>query len=67
MTTVTLLIEALARKLGSTEPLKGCSAKKLQNYYLVNDLEKGEKQFKLFLSQTDKESLMATVPFVPGT
>ena len=59
LTTVTLLIEALARHLGDKEPLDGFSAKKLRNYYLLNALEDGEKRFKLVLSQTDKASLMA--------
>ena len=36
LTTVTLLIEALARSLGESEPLEGFSAKKLRNYYLLN-------------------------------
>src|SRR5580693_3775306 len=33
LTTVTLLIEALARALDGEEPLDGFSAKKLRNYY----------------------------------
>jgi uncharacterized protein with ParB-like and HNH nuclease domain len=59
LSTVTLLIEALARRLGDTEPLDGFSAKKLRNYYLLNALEDGEKRYKLLLSQTDKASLVA--------
>lgn len=59
LATVTLLIEALARALGSSEPIEGFSAKKLRSYFLLNDLEEGEKKFKLILSQTDKTSLMA--------
>lgn len=59
LTTVTLLIEALARILGDDEPLDGFSAKKLRNYYLLNPLEDGERRYKLVLSQTDKASLMA--------
>jgi uncharacterized protein with ParB-like and HNH nuclease domain/predicted transport protein len=59
LTTVTLLIEALARRLGDSEPLDGFSAKKLRNYYLLNALEDGEKRYKLLLSQTDKASLTA--------
>src|SRR5438552_692786 len=61
LTTVTLLIEALARRLGATEPMDGFSAKKLRNYYLLNDLEEGEKRYKLMLSQTDKASLIAVL------
>lgn len=59
LTTVTLLIEALARSLGESEPLEGFSARKLRNYYLLNPLEDGERRYKLLLSQTDKASLVA--------
>lgn len=59
LTTVTLLVEALARSLGDGEPLEGFSAKKLRNYYLLNPLEDGERRYKLVLSQTDKASLIA--------
>jgi uncharacterized protein with ParB-like and HNH nuclease domain/predicted transport protein len=59
LTTVTLLIEALARSLNDSEPLEGFSAKKLRNYYLLNPLEDEERRYKLMLSQTDKASLIA--------
>ncbi len=65
LTTVTLLIEALARTLGEGEPLDGFSAKKLRNYYLLNPLEDGERRYKLVLSQTDKASLMALLDQQP--
>src|SRR4051812_41614203 len=58
LTTVTLLIEALARALGEEEPIDGFSAKKLRNYFLLNQLEDGERRYKLLLSQTDKDSLL---------
>src|ERR1039457_4510676 len=54
LTTVTLIVEALARSLGESEPLDGFSAKKLRSYYLQNPLEDGERRYKLLLSQTDK-------------
>jgi uncharacterized protein with ParB-like and HNH nuclease domain/predicted transport protein len=59
LTTVSLLLEALARSLGESEPLEGFSARKLRNYYLLNPEETGEKHYKLVLSQTDKASLIA--------
>jgi uncharacterized protein with ParB-like and HNH nuclease domain/predicted transport protein len=62
---VTLLIEALARSLGDGEPLDGFSAKKLRNYYLLNPLEDGERKYKLLLSQTDKDSLIAVLEQQP--
>lgn len=61
LTTVTLLIAALANALGETEPVDGFSAEMLRGYYLLNTLEKGERKFKLILSQTDKTSLTAIV------
>ena len=59
LTTVTLLINALVQALGDKEPLDGFSARKLRNYYLLNPEEDGERHYKLILSQTDKDSLIA--------
>ncbi len=59
LTTVMLILEALARHVGNGEPLDGFSAKKIRNYYLLNQLEEGERGFKLLLTQTDKQSLLA--------
>jgi len=61
LTTVSLLLEALARALGETEPLDGFSRRKLRNYYLLNPEEEGDRYYKLVLSQTDRDSLMAIV------
>jgi uncharacterized protein with ParB-like and HNH nuclease domain/predicted transport protein len=61
LTTVMLLIAALARALGETEPVDGFSQRKLRNIYLLNPEETGERHYKLLLSQTDKASLMAIV------
>jgi uncharacterized protein with ParB-like and HNH nuclease domain/predicted transport protein len=61
LTSVSLILEALARQLGETEPVDGFSAKKLRSYYLLNPLEEGERGFKLLLTQTDKDSLLALV------
>jgi len=65
LTTVTLLIAALADSVGDEEPMDGFSAQMLHGYYLQNPLEKGERKFKLLLSQTDKTSLMAIVNHQP--
>lgn len=59
LTTVMIILEALARHLGDKEPVEGFSARKLRNYYLLNPLEEGERGFKLILTQTDKQSLIA--------
>ena len=59
LTTVMLILEALARHLGDEEPVDGFSPKKLRSYFLLNPLEENERGFKLVLTQTDKASLIA--------
>ena len=61
LTTVSLILEALALHLGDSEPIDGFSAAKLRSYYLLNQLESDERRFKLLLTQTDKDSLLAIV------
>ena len=61
LTTVMLILEALARRVGDGEPVDGFSARKIRNYYLLNPEEDGERGFKLLLTQTDKQSLLALV------
>ena len=61
LTTVTLVISALASALQDGEPVEGFSKRKLRNYYLLNPEEEAERHFKLLLSQTDKDSLKAIV------
>jgi len=61
LTTLTLIIEALARHLGDSEPIDGFTPKKLRNYYLLNPLEDDERGYKLLLTQTDKQTLLAIV------
>ena len=65
LTTVMLILEALARRVGDGEPLDGFSAKKIRSYYLLNPLEEGERGFKLLLTQTDKQSLLALIQQKP--
>lgn len=62
LTTVYLILVALMEKLSSLpedkqEPEDGFSPKKILNYYLINDLEREERQYKLLLTQTDRETL----------
>jgi len=60
LTTVSLIIEALARSMAEgEEPLDGFSATKLRSYYLLNPLEEGERGYKLILTQTDKQTLLS--------
>lgn len=61
LTTVSLLLAALAKAVANSEPFDGFSQRKIKNYYLLNPEETGERHFKLLLSQTDKASLTAIV------
>jgi uncharacterized protein with ParB-like and HNH nuclease domain/predicted transport protein len=61
LTTVSLLLAALAKAVVEGEPFDGFSQRKIKNYYLLNPEESGERHFKLLLSQTDKVSLTAIV------
>lgn len=61
LTTVSLILEALARRVGEDQPVEGFSARKIRNYYLRNPDEDGDRYFKLLLTQTDRESLLALV------
>ena len=48
LATVSLIIEALARRLGDTEPIDGFSAKKLRHYYLLNALEEEQQRYSCY-------------------
>lgn len=61
LTTLSLLLAALAHAVGEDEPFDGFSKRKIKNYYLLNPEENGERHYKLLLSQTDKTSLTAIV------
>lgn len=61
LTTLSILLEALARHVGEDEPCDGFSAEKIREYYLINRLEKDDKRYKLLLTQTDKETLINLV------
>jgi uncharacterized protein with ParB-like and HNH nuclease domain/predicted transport protein len=68
LTTSTLLITALAKHFevhGLGELLEAFSNKKLCNYYLLNPDEDGERHFKLILSETDKDTLLALLQSTP--
>jgi uncharacterized protein with ParB-like and HNH nuclease domain len=65
LTTLSLLLAALAEAVGDTEHLDGFHQRKIRNYYLLNPEEAGERKFKLVLSQTDKETLMALISDCP--
>lgn len=74
LTTSTLLVAALAYHLEALTPdelatfeelLETFSPRKLRNYYLLNPDEDGERHFKLILSETDKDTLLAILKDTP--
>ncbi|MBC2590736.1 DUF262 and DUF1524 domain-containing protein [Rhodococcus aetherivorans] len=73
VTTVTLLLAALAERLeelpeDQREPRDGFSPRKIRSRYLLDENEDGERQYKLILSQADKDGLIAIIQGVePNT
>jgi len=65
LTTVSLLLAALAESLGDGMTLDGSTARRLRNLYLTNPEETGPRNFKLLLSQTDKQTLCSIVGNTP--
>ena len=61
LTTVSLLLEALARKIGDNEIIDGFSKRKIKEYYLTNYLEKGDRKYKLLLSQNDRDTYISII------
>ena len=64
ITTVTLILAALVDRLSQLpqdeqEPYDGFSPRKIRNRYLINDDEDGDRQYKLILSQSDRDALIA--------
>lgn len=62
LTTITLLLIALRNHLSEeVEILEKFSRQKIQNRYLINSDEKGDKKFKLFLSEPDRDTLLSLI------
>ncbi len=62
LTTITLLFIALRNHLSEeVEILKKFSRQEIQNRYLINRDEKGDKKFKLFLSEPDRDTLLSLI------
>ncbi|WP_024116356.1 DUF262 and DUF1524 domain-containing protein [Helicobacter pylori] len=59
LTTITLLLIALRDHLNDEDEfLEKFSPQKIQNDYLINSDEKGDKKFRLILSESDKNTLL---------
>ncbi len=62
LTTITLLFIALRDHLNDEdELLEKFSRQKIQNRYLINSDEKGDKKFKLILSEPDRDTLLSLI------
>ncbi len=62
LTTITLLFIALRDHLNDEDEfLEKFSRQKIQNRYLINSGEKGDKKFKLFLSEPDRDTLLSLI------
>ncbi len=61
LTTVSLILEALARVLGNTGSVNGFSSDKIRDDYLLCPMEKGARIPRLELTQTDNISLITVL------
>ncbi|WP_367695310.1 GmrSD restriction endonuclease domain-containing protein [Helicobacter pylori] len=62
LTTITLLFIALRNHLNDEdELLEKFSHQKIQNRYLINSDEKGDKKFRLILSEPDRDTLLSLI------
>ncbi len=66
VTTVSLILAALAVHLeskepGEQEPIEGFSPEEIRVSYLVNRFKTDDRRYKLLLSQADRDALMAVV------
>ncbi|WRE32820.1 DUF262 and DUF1524 domain-containing protein [Helicobacter pylori] len=62
LTTITLLLIALRNHLNDEDEfLEKFSRQKIQNRYLINSDEKGDKKFKLILSDPDRDTLLSLI------
>ena len=64
LTTITLLISALAKFLNQNPDLDiGISAKQLVNYYLINVTEEGDLKYKIKLNNYDNKTLHKVIDY----
>ena len=67
LTTVMLIFAALRSALGEEEePIDGFSRRKIENRYLRDPDETGERSYKLLLTQNDRDTLKAVVEERPA-
>lgn len=61
LTTLSILLAALGKAIEASGEKLEISRKKIENYYLFNSEEEGEKHYKLLLTQNDKETFIRLI------
>ena len=61
LTTVSLILEALARQLKDQTAPDGFEPVQIENDYLLNAYRKGDQQYRLLLKPEDSETLLALI------
>lgn len=61
LTTISLLLSALAKTIDESEAEVEITRRKLENYYLFNNEEDGDDRFKLMLTQGDRETFIRII------
>ena len=59
LTTISLLLAALRKEINTFTTDSEVTRKKIENYYLFNSEESGEKRYKLILTDHDKETFIS--------
>ena len=65
LTTLTLLLTAIRKKLEEDTNSIGINKNQINNYYLFNNDESGENRHKLVLTKSDKETLFSLLEETP--
>jgi len=65
LTTISIMIAALAEFIRDNTVDIDTNFTKLQNYYLLNPEEEGDLRYKLLLTRRDKDSLISVIKGVP--
>jgi len=61
LTTLSLLLVALAMKLEESKERSDVSKEEIESYYLLNKLKEGDLRYKLILTQSDEDTLKRLV------
>jgi uncharacterized protein with ParB-like and HNH nuclease domain len=65
LTTLSLLLAAFAKAIEEKGDTGEITSKKINNYFLFNNEESGEKHYKLILTQSDKDTFLNLIEGTP--